>query len=121
MSENEVTSEVDDLGTIPAQTITTESPTVAVARERLVEAIGREAAYLADQRAGQASAGLEALARAFALVASNPLLVSPGGVDLSAGEASAQQSRMIINHNMNAINTNRLKGGLIVDDHPVVR
>uniref|UniRef100_A0AAU2JXF7 Uncharacterized protein n=1 Tax=Streptomyces sp. NBC_00049 TaxID=2903617 RepID=A0AAU2JXF7_9ACTN len=55
---------------IPAQSTEAESPTVAIARERLVEAIGREAVFLADQRAGQASEGLEALARAFALVAS---------------------------------------------------
>ncbi|OKK21762.1 hypothetical protein AMK16_00170 [Streptomyces sp. CB00455] len=54
---------------IPAQISVTGSPTVAVARDRLVEAIGREAAFLADQRAGQASEGLEVLARAFALVA----------------------------------------------------
>ncbi|MFD6879982.1 MULTISPECIES: hypothetical protein [unclassified Streptomyces] len=52
---------------IPAQIQVQESPTVAVARERLVEAIGREAVFLADQRAGQAFEGLEALARAFAL------------------------------------------------------
>ncbi|MFJ7268517.1 hypothetical protein ACIQV3_18060 [Streptomyces sp. NPDC099050] len=70
MSENEVTPEPTDLGSIPSQVQAQESPTVAVARERLVEAIGREAVFLADQRAGQASQGLEALARAFALVAS---------------------------------------------------
>ncbi|MGW7412932.1 hypothetical protein [Streptomyces sp. NPDC054863] len=66
--EGGVSGEVTDLGSIPAQNTVTESPTVAVARDRLVEAIGREAAFLADQRAGQASQGLEALARAFALV-----------------------------------------------------
>ncbi|MFJ7063746.1 hypothetical protein ACIQVA_39965 [Streptomyces microflavus] len=70
MTENEVTPEPTDLDSIPSQVQAQESPTVAVARERLVEAIGREAVFLADQRAGQASAGLEALARAFALVAS---------------------------------------------------
>ncbi|WP_328310261.1 hypothetical protein [Streptomyces sp. NBC_00442] len=77
MSENEATPEADGLGAIPAQTTATESPTVAVARERLVEAIGREAVFLADQRAGQASEGLETLARAFALVASGS---APAGI-----------------------------------------
>ncbi|WP_407836193.1 hypothetical protein ACE1OC_06675 [Streptomyces sp. DSM 116496] len=64
-----------------------ESPTVAVARERLVEAIGREAAFLADQRAGQASQGLEALARAFALVS--------GGTTAAAGPAPAQEGLVV--------------------------
>ncbi|WP_330329119.1 hypothetical protein OHS33_04805 [Streptomyces sp. NBC_00536] len=104
MSETEAT----DSGPMLSQATATGSPTVAVARERLVEAIGREAAFLADQRAGQASAGLEVLARAFTLVAPSPSLVSPGGLNPSAGDTSAPQSRMIINHNMNAINTNRV-------------
>ncbi|QRV39237.1 hypothetical protein I6J42_34800 (plasmid) [Streptomyces californicus] len=65
--------DVTDLGAIPSQVQTQESPTIAVARERLVEAIGREAAFLADQRAGQAAQGLEALARAFALVSGGPV------------------------------------------------
>ncbi|MFI8883760.1 hypothetical protein [Streptomyces sp. NPDC053813] len=65
---------------VPAQVPVQEAPSVAVARERLVEAIGREAVFLADQRAGQASAGLEALARAFALVA--------GGAPAAADVAS---------------------------------
>ncbi len=73
MSGIEATPEVVDLRAVPAQVTVTESPTVAVARERLVEAIGREAAFLADQRAGQASGGLEALARAFALVTAGPI------------------------------------------------
>ncbi|MET7533908.1 hypothetical protein [Streptomyces goshikiensis] len=63
----------DGIQQIPAQIQPQESATVAVARERLVEAIGREAVFLADQRAGQASEGLEALARAFALVTSGEL------------------------------------------------
>ncbi|WP_330329120.1 hypothetical protein OHS33_04810 [Streptomyces sp. NBC_00536] len=67
---------------IPAQLQVQESPTVAVARERLVEAIGREAAFLVDQRAGQASAGLESLARAFSLVVSGPMV----GVTASQAE-----------------------------------
>uniref|UniRef100_A0AAU2K077 Uncharacterized protein n=1 Tax=Streptomyces sp. NBC_00049 TaxID=2903617 RepID=A0AAU2K077_9ACTN len=69
MTGEQVTAEATDLGAIPTQISVTESPTIAVARERLVEAIGREAVFLADQRAGQASEGLGALARAFALVA----------------------------------------------------
>ncbi|MFJ7063153.1 hypothetical protein ACIQVA_36765 [Streptomyces microflavus] len=64
-------STTDGIQQVPAQIQARESPTVAVARERLVEAIGREAVFLADQRAGQAAEGLETLARAFALVA-NP-------------------------------------------------
>lgn len=81
MSENEATPEVSDLGAIPTQVAATESPTIAVARERLVEAIGREAVFLADQRAGQASDGLEALARAFALVI--------GSTSIGSAEAGA--------------------------------
>uniref|UniRef100_A0AAU2JZX1 Uncharacterized protein n=1 Tax=Streptomyces sp. NBC_00049 TaxID=2903617 RepID=A0AAU2JZX1_9ACTN len=68
VTDEQPVPEATDLGAIPAQIQPQESPTVAVARERLVEAIGREAVFLADQRAGQASAGLESLARAFALV-----------------------------------------------------
>ncbi|MGW6691732.1 hypothetical protein [Streptomyces sp. NPDC054961] len=79
MSENEAAPEVTDLGSISSQNTGTESPTITVARERLVEAIGREAVFLADQRAGQASEGLEALARAFALVVSGPLAVADRG------------------------------------------
>ncbi|MCM2425091.1 hypothetical protein [Streptomyces sp. RKAG337] len=86
MPENEATPEVSDLGAIPAQLAVTESPTVAVARERLVEAIGREAVFLADQRAGQASEGLETLARAFALVAGTSPIGS-AEVGASAGNA----------------------------------
>ncbi|MCX5308979.1 hypothetical protein OG304_36980 [Streptomyces sp. NBC_00160] len=69
----------------------TESPTVAVARERLVEAVGREAVFLADQRAGQASAGLESLAWAFALVASpvTALAASPAAADLAISGRAA--------------------------------
>ncbi|WP_328310263.1 hypothetical protein OG432_11035 [Streptomyces sp. NBC_00442] len=92
VSEDAGTLEVTDLGGIPAQVTVTESPTVAVARERLVEAIGREAAFLADQRAGQASAGLESLARAFALVASpaTALAASPASPHLAiSGRALA--------------------------------
>ncbi|MFJ5811235.1 hypothetical protein [Streptomyces sp. NPDC093093] len=78
MSDDQVTLETaegtatDGIRQIPAQTPThaQESPTVAVARERLVEAIGREAVFLADQRAGRAFEGLEALSRAFALLTS---------------------------------------------------
>ncbi|MFJ7268518.1 hypothetical protein ACIQV3_18065 [Streptomyces sp. NPDC099050] len=82
MPENEVTPEATDLGSIPAQITVAESPTVAVARERLVEAIGREAVFLADQRAGQASEGLEALARAFALVSSpgSAVTIAPASI-----------------------------------------
>ncbi|MFG2488020.1 hypothetical protein ACGFSI_35415 [Streptomyces virginiae] len=68
MSENEATPEVSDMGAISALVAAADSPIIAVARDRLVEAIGREAVFLANQRAGQASDGLEALARAFALV-----------------------------------------------------
>lgn len=72
--EQVIPSTADKAGTdgiqqIPAEIPAQESPTAAVARERLIEAIGKEAVFLADQRAGQASEGLEALARAFALVA----------------------------------------------------
>ncbi|WP_392900911.1 hypothetical protein [Streptomyces sp. LN699] len=76
----------DGIQEIPAQIQAQESPTVAVARERLVEAIGREAAYLADQRAGQAAEGLETLARAFALVTGNATRAagpSPAAEDLA--------------------------------------
>ncbi|WP_330334404.1 hypothetical protein OHS33_34745 [Streptomyces sp. NBC_00536] len=73
--------EVTDLGAIPAQIQTQESPTVAVARERLIEAIGREAVFLADQRAGQASGGLESLARAFALVTGSTAALVGNGAD----------------------------------------
>ncbi|MFJ7063745.1 hypothetical protein ACIQVA_39960 [Streptomyces microflavus] len=82
MSENEVTPEATDVGEIPSQSTETESPTAAVARERLVEAIGREAVFLADQRAGQAAAGLETLARAFALVSSpgSAVTIAPASI-----------------------------------------
>nr|WSW57143.1 hypothetical protein OG513_00155 [Streptomyces sp. NBC_00998] len=90
MRTADVTPEVTDLGAIPSQTAGTESATVAVARERLVEAIGREAVFLADQRAGQASGGLEALARAFALVAGPAAAVAASPV--AAGLAVSGRS-----------------------------
>ncbi|MGW7139325.1 hypothetical protein [Streptomyces xanthophaeus] len=65
---------------VPALNGVQESPTVAVARDRLVEAIGREAVFLADQRAGQASEQLEALARAFALMTGPSLGTSAASV-----------------------------------------
>ncbi|MFD4926179.1 hypothetical protein ACFWNE_33385 [Streptomyces goshikiensis] len=68
-AENNEDAATGGIQQIPAQIQVQESPTVAVARDRIAEAIGREAVFLADQRAGQASEGLEALARAFALVA----------------------------------------------------
>nr|WSX47629.1 hypothetical protein OG409_00735 [Streptomyces sp. NBC_00974] len=128
MSDEQVVPETETVGEgvtdgiqqIPAQIQVQESPTAAVARERLVEAIGREAVFLADQRAGQASEGLEALARAFALVAgpAGAVTLTPASIgqrDLGKQgydayvdvSGTAPQSRMIINHNMNAINTNR--------------
>nr|WSX54904.1 hypothetical protein OG409_34500 [Streptomyces sp. NBC_00974] len=80
----------DGIQRIPAQIPPQESPTVAVARERLVEAIGREAVFLADQRAGQASEGLEALARAFALATGS----APAHVGNGAGSATAGTARV---------------------------
>lgn len=62
---------------IPVQIQVQESPTVGAARERLVEAISREATFLADQQAGQASTGLETLARAFALVTGGTVIATP--------------------------------------------
>ncbi|MGW6857854.1 hypothetical protein [Streptomyces xanthophaeus] len=76
-----------DTAAIPAQITVTETPTVAVARERLIEAIGRGAVFLADQRAGHASEGLEALARAFALVS--------GGTTTTATPAPAADNLII--------------------------
>ncbi|CAM4316791.1 hypothetical protein NONI108955_20515 [Nocardia ninae] len=68
---------------IPATTIEAEhDPSAAVTREKLLVAIGREADYLAENRAGKASEALEELARAFAIVASSPTTIpipSAGG------------------------------------------
>ncbi|MEV0990823.1 hypothetical protein [Streptomyces sp. NPDC049949] len=75
----------DGIQRIPARIQAQESPTVAVARERLVEAIGREAAFLADQRAGQASEALESLARAFALVTTGTPMAIPAASGAADG------------------------------------
>ncbi|EFL20032.1 hypothetical protein [Streptomyces sp. C] len=91
--------ESTDLGAIPAQIQVQEPPTVAIARERLVEAIGREAAFLADQRAGQASEGLETLARAFALATGRPASVATDALVTAAGTvAEPVSSRGVFAH-----------------------
>ncbi|MFJ3964125.1 hypothetical protein [Streptomyces sp. NPDC090036] len=101
MSDEQVTLEttegaaIDGIQQIPAQIQAQESPTVAVARERLVEAIGREAAFLADQRAGQASEGLEALARAFALVSGGATATAAAG-PAPAAEGLVIQTRGLL-------------------------
>ncbi|MGW8782587.1 hypothetical protein ACWGNM_31615 [Streptomyces sp. NPDC055796] len=53
---------------IPAQTTVTEVPAAIEARDVLLAAIGREAQIVADKSAGQASAALVELARAYALL-----------------------------------------------------
>ncbi|MGW6714426.1 hypothetical protein ACWF9X_16070 [Streptomyces globisporus] len=83
----------DGIQQIPAQIQVQESPAASAARDRLVEAIGREAIFLADQRAGQASVGLEALARAFALVTIPAAAVAVTSV--TAGPASTGQARRL--------------------------
>ncbi|KAB2588390.1 hypothetical protein [Streptomyces arboris] len=100
MSDEQSGTQVTESVEIPAQNAVTESPTVAVARERLVEAIGREAAFLADQRAGQASEGLEALARAFVLVSGGPVGTAHSA---PAAEGLAIQTRGMLPVDQDAI------------------
>jgi hypothetical protein len=62
-----------------------EATGVPEAREQLLQAIAREAQQVTDNQAGQASAALEQLARAFALVAApapvlKPSAAGPGAV-----------------------------------------
>ncbi|MFF4927375.1 hypothetical protein ACFY2H_00420 [Streptomyces griseofuscus] len=60
----------DEMPRVPAPTREPELPATAVeARDKLLDAIGREAQLVAGKSAGQASAELVELARAFALTA----------------------------------------------------
>jgi hypothetical protein len=68
MSDEQATPEVTDMGTIPATVTVTENPATTDTRDALLKAIGQEAQYVADKSAGQASAALEQLARAYVLV-----------------------------------------------------
>ncbi|MFI5778260.1 hypothetical protein [Nocardia sp. NPDC051570] len=92
MSDEQATPEVaaEDAGIqqIPATAIqAVQDPTATVAREKLLGAIGREADYLADNQAGQASTALEELARAYALLVTGPTAVAA----VASGAARMQQ------------------------------
>lgn len=68
------------------------SPSAAAvdARDQLLRAIGKEAEYVADKFAGQASTPLEELARAFALVAAGPhAIVTPAAGQAATGRSSS--------------------------------
>ncbi|MFF3129858.1 hypothetical protein ACFVRD_48700 [Streptomyces sp. NPDC057908] len=58
----------DGKGPLPI-TVPPETPAAADARDKLLEAIGREAQFVAENSAGRASATLEQLARAYAITA----------------------------------------------------
>ncbi|KAB2587743.1 MULTISPECIES: hypothetical protein [Streptomyces] len=68
MSDEQSGIQVTESVEIPAQVTVTEVPAAVDARDALLRAIGQEAQHVADKSAGQASAALEALARAYALV-----------------------------------------------------
>lgn len=57
---------------IPATIRVIELPSAMDARDKLLAAIGQEAQHVADKYAGQASAALGELARAYAVVAAGP-------------------------------------------------
>ncbi|MGW6857855.1 hypothetical protein [Streptomyces xanthophaeus] len=98
MDQSPTETTTHDIQQIPAQIQMQESPTIVVARERLIEAIGREAVFLADQRAGQASTGLETLARAFTLV------TSPAGTVTATPASSGLRNLDIAQQDYSAYN-----------------
>ncbi|MEU0051334.1 hypothetical protein [Streptomyces sp. NPDC006309] len=71
VSHGQAIPQAVDLGSIPATITVTENPAVTDTRDALLKAIGQEAQHVADKSAGQASAALEQLARAYVLVAAN--------------------------------------------------
>lgn len=90
MTENVVPTEIaQDIGIqqIPAVVPVTELPAAAAARDQLLQAIAREAQQVTDKRPGEASAALEQLARAYALVASPAAALAPRAGTLHAGSA----------------------------------
>lgn len=69
---------------IPAQIVVTQPPAVTDARDKLLSAIGAEAQRVAETSAGQASAALVELARAYALVAPHSTAITVPAADTRA-------------------------------------
>ncbi|MFD4633538.1 hypothetical protein ACFVYR_31225 [Streptomyces sp. NPDC058284] len=68
VSGDQAETGITELSSIPATLSVTENPAIADARDALLKAIGQEAQHVADKSAGQASAALVELARAYVLV-----------------------------------------------------
>ncbi|MFF4104363.1 hypothetical protein [Streptomyces sp. NPDC001903] len=77
-TENEPTAATgqEAVQQIPAVIRTPEVPAATEARDKLLQAIGREAEQVADKFPGQASKALEELARAFALATTGTTTVA---------------------------------------------
>ncbi|MGW8782586.1 hypothetical protein ACWGNM_31610 [Streptomyces sp. NPDC055796] len=73
---------------IPATITVTQESAVTEARDALLAAIGVEAQAVADKSAGQASTALAALARTYALVATDIAAIAVPAVHARAGEAT---------------------------------
>ncbi|MEV7729172.1 hypothetical protein AB0P15_31255 [Streptomyces sp. NPDC087917] len=86
-SDGQATSEAADAGIIPSTvTVTmTENRAAVDARDALLRAIGREADQVVGSSAGQASAALEQLARAYVLVTTGAAPTPVSGVTQVAG------------------------------------
>ncbi len=87
MTSNETDSagiETEGVQQIPAVIRVTQPAGAVGARDRLLEAIGREAELVAEKFPGQASVALEQLARAFALVSAG----TPAVADVAKGARS---------------------------------
>ncbi|MCX3291848.1 hypothetical protein OR263_34980 [Streptomyces sp. NEAU-H22] len=77
---------------IPPQITATQAPAVTDTRDALLRAIGSKAQHVAEKSAGQASAVLLELARAYALViAGSTPVIDAASPDASAGLAPAQE------------------------------
>ncbi|MFD9339439.1 hypothetical protein ACFWBF_34390 [Streptomyces sp. NPDC060028] len=92
-SEAEPTTVTADEGIqqIPAQITVPQPAAVTGARDKLLAAIGAEAQHVAEKSAGQASAALAELARAYTLVAAT----SPSP-ELPADGATAQLGSLVV-------------------------
>jgi hypothetical protein len=71
-----------------------EAAGVSKARDQLLQAIAREAQQVTDTQAGQASAALEQLARAFALVAAPASVLEPSAAGPGAVPSQTIRDRL---------------------------
>jgi hypothetical protein len=90
---SEVPDQTGEIRQVPLVVQVQEGAGVSDARRQLLQAISREAQQVTDTQAGQASAALEQLARAFALVATPAPVLTPS----AAGAVSPEDREVRVN------------------------